>query len=245
MILVLELKSKGTTMYGEHGIIQVAGALDSAEVKMLVENGVTHVGLPLGPGVRCQDMSLERAAVMVREMSGKTSGEMAGGAEFVLITYLADPQDVLALCRRVGAAAVQLHGRVRPEQVAALKGLAPELFIIKSLVVGENEDMGVVAEARAHEPYADAFLTDTYDPSCGARGATGKVHDWGVDAAVVGAVARPVILAGGLHPGNVAAALRATGAAGVDAHTGLENASGRKDPELVRAFVGAARSVLP
>lgn len=50
-----------------------------------------------------------------------------------------------------------------------------------------------------------------------------------------------VLVAGGLTPANVADAVRVTGCAGVDAHTGLEDASGAKAPELVRAFVQAAR----
>lgn len=219
-------------------IIQVAGVKDIFEAEMLAGCGVTHIGLPLGPGVREQDMSLADAATMV-------AGMKAGRADqpvFVLITYLAEPGEVIQLCDRVGADAVQLHGEVTPAQVAALRAAAPGLFLIKSLVVGEGVD--VVGEAVAHAPHVDAFLTDTFDASSGARGATGKVHDWATDAAIVRSVERPVILAGGLNPDNVAAALRATGAAGVDAHTGLENALGRKDQELVRRFVEAARLAL-
>ena len=52
----------------------------------------------------------------------------------------------------------------------------------------------------------------------------------------------PVILAGGLTPENVAAAIAAVRPAGVDANSGLENARGHKDPARVREFVRLARS---
>ena len=54
----------------------------------------------------------------------------------------------------------------------------------------------------------------------------------------------PVILAGGLTAEHVAAAIATVRPAGVDAHTGLEDAAGNKDEALVRAFVRAARAAL-
>jgi phosphoribosylanthranilate isomerase len=51
-----------------------------------------------------------------------------------------------------------------------------------------------------------------------------------------------VILAGGLRPENVARAIREVQPAAVDAHTGVEGANGRKDLQLVRAFVEQART---
>ena len=217
-------------MDGKSLMIQVAGIRSLAEAKMLVSAGVTHLGMPLGPGVREQDVTLSQAAEIVAALSNQ--------AVFVVITYLTDPAAVVSLCREVGVTAVQLHAELDPCQVAEMKRLMPGLFVIKSLVVGEGTD--VIEVARAHAEHADAFLTDTFDPATGARGATGKAHDWQVSRAVVRAVLRPVILAGGLGPANVAEALRATGAAGVDAHTGLEDAQGRKEPAKVRRFVAEA-----
>ena len=203
---------------------------------MLVRCGVTHVGFPLGPGVRTPDLDAEGVAKAAASLPESVTG--------VLITYLDRAEDVRALARFVGLAAVQLHGPVDPAELGRLRRAEPDWFLIKSLVVGGVNEAALLAEMRAAEPHVDAFLTDTYDPASGASGATGKPHDWAVSARLVRAGPRPVILAGGLTPDNVAEAVAQVRPAGVDAHTGLEDASGRKDEARVRRFVAeTARAV--
>lgn len=73
-------------------------------------------------------------------------------------------------------------------------------------------------------------------------GGTGTTIDWAAAREVIGALDCPVILAGGLNPGNVAQAIRVSGALAVDVASGVENLPGRKVPELVAAFVEAARA---
>jgi phosphoribosylanthranilate isomerase len=70
------------------------------------------------------------------------------------------------------------------------------------------------------------------------------VHDWAVSALLARALPAPADPGRGLGPDNVAAAIRAVRPAGVDAHTGLEDARGRKDPALVAAFAARARAAL-
>jgi phosphoribosylanthranilate isomerase len=67
------------------------------------------------------------------------------------------------------------------------------------------------------------------------------VHDWDISAELVRISPRPLMLAGGLNPQNVAEAIEKVRPAAVDAHTGLEDASGRKDRLKVRTFVTEAR----
>ena len=86
-------------------------------------------------------------------------------------------------------------------------------------------------------PLVDGFITDTYAPETGASGATGRTHDWTVSRGLVQLSPKPVILAGGLTPTNVRQAIAEVRPAGVDVHTGVEDASGRKDRAKVLAFV--------
>src|SRR5262249_17245928 len=118
----------------------------------------------------------------------------------------------------------------------------PSLGIIKSLVVGERpiEQLHEVVDRTA--PYVDAYITDTFDPHTGATGATGKTHDWSLSRQLVLESPRPVILAGGLHEQNVRAAILEVRPAGVDSHTGLEDAFGRKSGAKVRQFVAEAQA---
>ncbi len=214
-------------------MIQAAGAASVEEGLMLAACGVTHVGLPLRLAVHAPDVTDEEASAIVAALRGR--------AETVLITYLENAAETLALCRFLGVSGLQLHGHMPLAQVRALRQAAPELFVIKSLVVGTAPEDAILAAAREHAPHVDAFLTDTFDPASGATGATGKAHDWAVSERLARALPRPLILAGGLNPDNVARAICAVRPAGVDAHTGLEDTQGRKDEGLVRRFVEEAR----
>jgi len=216
---------------------------------MLADSGMTHIGLPLRLPVHKPDVSDEDARGICAAIGHTT-------AMSVLITYLTDPAEALALCRFLGVGGIQLHGDMPLAAVRQLRQDAPWLFVIKSLVLGKQEPLAaaqahstcavegettLTALAREHAPYVDAFLTDTYDPTTGACGATGKTHDWAVSARLAQELPKPLILAGGLNPANVAQAIAAVRPAGVDAHTGLEDASGAKNPELCRRFVQEAR----
>ena len=213
------------------GAVQIAGVRGIDEAFMLRRCGVDLVGFPLRLPVHSQDTSEDEARDIIAAV---------GAASCVLITYEEDPVRLIELCRFLNVGTVQLHADVPPKALARIKALAP-LFIIKSYVVG-RENSGPEAFAQAYSPVCDAFITDTFDPSTGASGATGQVHDWAVSAELVRRSPRPVILAGGLNPDNVRRAILAVRPAAVDAHTGVEGPDGSKDPLLVGAFVQAARA---
>ena len=160
----------------------------------------------------------------------------------MLITYLEAADEVAGFVDELGVPIVQLHGQIDDAEVECLRRLRPELGIIRSLVVGRHEPAVLQARVERLGPTVDAFITDTYDPATGADGATGMTHDWSLSRALVTRSDRPVILAGGLTPDNVRAAILAVGPAGVDVHTGVEGPDGRKDAARVRRFVAAARA---
>jgi len=217
-------------------VVQAAGVRSLAEARMLRAAGVDLVGFPLRLDVHAPDVSEEEAREIIRALDL--------GAAACCITYLTKPREVIELAEFLGTAWVQLHAPVTPEALQELRRLAPGLGIIKSLVVRGQGIEALRAEAEAAEPFVDAFITDTFDPATGASGATGKTHDWTISAALARALSRPLILAGGLNPDNVAEAVAAVRPFGVDAHTGLEDAAGDKDEGKVRAFVARAREAL-
>ncbi len=216
--------------------VQAAGVRSLDEARMLRAAGVDMVGFPLRLDVHAPDIGEAEAREIVAALSL--------GPAACLITYLTEARTILELARFLGAAWVQLHAPVPPAELAGLRRAAPEIGVIKSLVVrGGNLD-ALLAEGAAASPFVDAFITDTFDPATGASGATGRTHDWAVSAALARVLPRPLLLAGGLTPDNVAAAVARVRPCGVDAHTGLEDAAGNKDPDRIRAFVRRAKAAL-
>ena len=218
----------------ENELIQIAGVMDQAEAELLQQCGIKYLGFPLHLPVHREDLTEQQAAEIIQRLRPPVLG--------VLITYLDDARGIADCCRTLGVRIVQLHGDVNALELEKLKKLDPGLIVIKSLIVGRHGSDTLEATMRELSPFVDAYLTDTFDPCTGASGATGKTHDWAVSRRLVERSDRPVILAGGLTPDNVRAAIRQVRPAGVDAHTGVEDASGRKSREKVEKFVAEARA---
>jgi phosphoribosylanthranilate isomerase len=217
-----------------NGIIQIAGVIDQEEANMIVDAGVHLLGFPFGLAVHKEDITEENAAKIICSLKPPASA--------VLITYLNKADAILDFCERIGIWKVQLHGDVSIAELIRMKVLVPDIIVVKSLVVRDHNLADLESSIFIYSPYVDAFMTDTYDPITGACGATGKTHDWDISRRLVDISPRPVMLAGGLNPGNVRRAVIHVRPAGVDAHTGVEGLDGRKDPDLVRAFVREALS---
>lgn len=149
--------------------------------------------------------------------------------------------EIVEFCNLLGVSIVQLHGNIEATELRTIKEQQPDLAIIKSLVIGLHPTQQLLKLVDRTAAYVDAYITDTYDRETGASGATGKTHDWRVSRQFVRESPRPVILAGGLNPSNVRDAILEVRPAGVDAHTGLEDVSGRKSEEKVKKFVGEAQ----
>lgn len=124
---------------------------------------------------------------------------------------------------------LQFHGDESPE--ACRRHGRPYL---KALRIRPGDDVPALID---HYPEASGVLLDTYVP--GTPGGTGEAFDWSL---VPSAPSRPVVLAGGLTPGNVAEAIRRVRPYAVDVSGGVEASKGIKDPALIRAFIDAVRS---
>lgn len=157
----------------------------------------------------------------------------------VAITYVETARDAVDLCRYLGVTTLQLHGPFPAPELPLIRAGLPHLKLIRSVHVTGPE---AIAQARGLARHVDALLLDTYDPATGRHGATGLTHDWSISRQIVAELRVPVILAGGLTPDNVAAAIAAVRPWGVDVHTGVEDADGSRNLDKLRAFVAAARA---
>lgn len=126
---------------------------------------------------------------------------------------------------------VQLHGEELPQDVPLAS------VSIKAFRVGPELTLSTL---RGYD--TRAWLLDAFSGE--ARGGTGNTCDWSFAREAVGLGERPVILAGGLTPENVAEAVREVRPYGVDTSGGVEREPGKKDHERVRRFIDSAKSSL-
>jgi phosphoribosylanthranilate isomerase len=133
------------------------------------------------------------------------------------------PRLINGVAARVGLSAVQLHG---DEPVGVVDEI--ERPIVKAFPVAD----GARAEDMDVWPPRVRLLLDVHDRD--TRGGTGRTVDW--DRAASFAARRPVLLAGGLRPENVAEAIRRVKPAGIDVSSGVESAPGVKDRARLRAL---------
>ena len=130
---------------------------------------------------------------------------------------------ITAFLQRGTIQAVQLHGHEDAQYIAALRQVT-DAMILQAFRIRSAEDVQL-----AQHSAADMILLDSGT-------GTGQVFDW----SLLSGITRPFFLAGGLHPENVAEAIRTVRPSGVDVSSGVES-DGQKDPQKIRAFADAVR----
>ncbi len=132
---------------------------------------------------------------------------------------------------------IQLHGHETPARVTEVKARYG-LPVMKVVGISGPDDLAVLD---AHLGVADQILVDAKAPKgADLPGGNGLTFDWTLMQGRRWPL--PWMLAGGLRPENVAAAIKATGTRQVDVSSGVETAPGVKDAELMAAFCAAAHS---
>lgn len=204
---------------------------NEAELALAVGSGASAVGLvsamPSGPGP------------IPDEVIARLLARVPVGVSAFLLTSLTEPDTLIAQWRRLPADTLQLVDRLPDGAYRILRRELPGVRLVQVIHV---EGPGALSDARAVEGEVDAILLDSGRPEASVRelGGTGRVHDWAISAAVVEAVGVPVLLAGGLGPDNVAAALDTVGPYAVDVCSGLRT-DGRLDPQKLDAFARELR----
>jgi phosphoribosylanthranilate isomerase len=208
-------------------LVKICGLNTAESLEVALEAGADLVGFVFfPPSPRHLDGATARAL-----------GSMVGGrARKVALTV--DPDDVLlaTVIEVLQPDMLQLHGSEPPERVAAVKAHFG-LPVMKAIHVETSADLLMVP---AYAEVADHLLFDARPPQDATRpGGLGNPFDWKLLQSLEPGV--PFLLSWGLEAGNVAEALKITGASGVDVSSGVERAPGQKDPDKIRAFIRAVR----
>lgn len=205
--------------------IKICGLSTEATLDVALAAGADMVGLVFHDASP-RNIGLGLAAALRARIGGR--------AKTVALTVDADDATLTDIIDAASPDWLQLHGHESVERVADIRDRFG-LPVLKAIAVREAGDVGA---AKAYRSIADMILFDAKPPP-GALlpGGNGIAFDWHL----LEDVERPFMLSGGLGPGNVAEAIRVAGPAAVDVSSGVETAPGRKDPDLIRAFIAAAR----
>lgn len=212
--------------------VKICGIRSESDLRIAIAAGADAVGFISGVTHFSEDaLDADRAAALADRTPPFVTR--------VLVTHLEVAADIVALADHVGVDAIQVHGLVSVDTVRAVRAAAGGRRILAVVHVTGPEALDT---AQAFAPHCDAVLLDSRTSD--RLGGTGRTHDWSISAAIARTVARPVVLAGGLTPGNVAAAATAVRPFAVDVNSGVENPSGDKDLTACVAFVAAAREAV-
>ncbi|MBB4285153.1 phosphoribosylanthranilate isomerase [Roseospira goensis] len=208
--------------------IKICGLTDPDAVDAAVEAGADWLGAVFfAPSPRA--VTAEQAADLFDGLPDDVG----------TVGLFVDPDDALLdqVLTRVRLDLIQLHGQESPARVDAIR-LEYGRPVMKALGVATRADL---AAAQAYADHADRLLLDARPPPGADRpGGHARAFDWSILAGWTAPL--PWMLAGGLTPETVAAALRATGAPAVDVSSGVERAKGVKDPALIARFCAAVRA---
>ena len=162
---------------------------------------------------------------------------MRGRARKVALSVDADDDLSAASIEALKPDILQLHGNETPERVVMVRTRFG-LPVMKALPIETRADLSPV---RLYANVADRLIFDARPPREATRpGGLGRSFDWTLLAGIDPGV--PFLLSGGLDTSNVARRCSITRAPGVDVSSGVERSPGDKDPDKVRAFIGAARA---
>jgi phosphoribosylanthranilate isomerase len=160
-----------------------------------------------------------------------------GRASKVALTVDADDATLANIVEALQPDILQLHGRETVTRLLDIKQTFG-LPVMKAIAVATPADL---APLPGYAAVADRILFDARAPKEATRpGGLGAVFDWHVLEKLD--LKLPFMVSGGLDAGNVAEAVRVTHAGGVDVSSGVERAPGVKDPDMIRAFIRAARA---
>jgi phosphoribosylanthranilate isomerase len=199
--------------------VKICGLTTVNDAQAAVQAGADAVGLMFYAGSP-RHVSMEAAQEIARSLPSSVIR--------VGVFVDPDPSDVFAAVQLCGLNLLQFHGAEASEFCQQFGVMTMKAFRMRNA-----ESLVDLASFSA-----DAFLLDSHVPD--KLGGTGETFNWdlAVEAKKFG---RPIFLAGGLTPENVADAIRAVQPFGVDVSSGVEISPGRKDPEKIRAFIAAAR----
>ncbi|MEI6235041.1 MAG: phosphoribosylanthranilate isomerase [Planctomycetota bacterium] len=207
-------------------LIKICGVKQTDHVLAAARAGATAIGLNFIPPSSRYVGGIKEAATLIRESA---LPEMKWAGVFVNPDF----DELKIVLASLDLQIIQLHGNETPEFVSRVKARAPNASVWKAFRVETKEDLNEIANFECDGVVLDAKIAGTF-------GGTGHTFDWSILNDFQRTV--PLILSGGLNPGNVAEAIRITRPDWVDVASGVEISPGEKCKTKIADFIREAKS---
>lgn len=197
------------------------------DIKASIDAGADIVGLLVGQEHSSTDFINKYTAKELADFS-------KGKCDVSLVTHLTNADEIISLSKFIGNNIIQLHSDIKEEEVEKIKKALPSVKLVRLIHISSD---GNICTDYKEMKYVDYYLLDSFNIKTNQVGGTGLTHDWNKSKELIKILDKPVFLAGGLNPDNVADAIKITKPYGVDVNSGCKNDLGIKDKEKVKRFV--------
>jgi phosphoribosylanthranilate isomerase len=207
--------------------VKICGITREQDLAAAVDAGADAVGFVVASPLSPRNLTYERAKDLIKSVPLFVDS--------VVVTVTSNIDELLRICNVLRPSALQVHSNNLPD-AEKLRSMLPGIRLIKAVNVREIFDIEYLKHSVSE---FDAILLDSL---AGGYGGQGKVHDWELSRKIVEYLyPKPVMLAGGLTPENVADAVRIVRPYAVDVSSGVETDPGIKDKRKIFEFVKNAR----
>jgi phosphoribosylanthranilate isomerase len=222
--------------------VKVCCIASQQEASMALAAGADALGLvssmPSGPGV-IADALIAQIAKQVALQAQAVGRDL----HTFLLTARQTAESIALQYQQCQTTHIQLVDAVASHELLALRQYLPGVQLVQVIHVLDADSL---AEALAVAPLVDMLLLDSGNPHLAVKelGGTGRTHNWAISAQIVDQSPVPVLLAGGLNPGNAALAMRTVRPHGLDICSGVRQSpaeGGALDSVRLAAFIHAAR----
>ncbi len=202
--------------------VKICGINDEAGLKAAVDNGARYTGFVFYPpsrnAIRPEDAA--RLAALVSPSVTKTG-----------LFVDATDDELRAVLDKIPLDLIQLHGEETPARVAEIRAMTGRPVMIAIRLMSPE----ALQNIPPFEEVADRLL---FDSRAGAEKSGGPI-DWSLLSGRT--FKKPWLLAGGINAGNVAEAVKISGATGIDVSSGVEDRPGHKSPDKIRELLDIAK----
>lgn len=209
--------------------VKICGLTNIGDAREAARQGADYLGFLVEIKQSKDSISAEKAKELIKKLPKK--------AKKVAVVYKDNANEIIKLCKTVNPDIVQIHGKIKLNEIKKIKKQLSKIKITKTINVTDKKS--AIKQLKKFENLVDYILLDS--KSGKKIGGTGKTHDWKISREIVKISKKPVFLAGGLNPDNVKKAIAKVRPFAVDTNSGVKLKPRKKDFEKLKSFIKKAK----